>query len=350
MIKKRAVLATFVAGAVLLISQPTFGALPPVSTSPTFSLDFSDSSKVSGTTWTDQIAGLSATAVNTQFSTELGGVETFTGTSSYLDFGKPLIGSALNPTSDISGEVWVRINTFNANWNIFLTHWFDDTGGNGTTHDFHFSVYSDGISPRQLNLYTTGKYDLRGTSTIVTGKWYHFAFTVDNTSATKRIALYVNGKLETEYTQGSSVRTANTNNAVWVGDARSVVAPNGQIAKVRLYNRALTATEIKSNFDADRSIYGFATKVTLAATNSNYRTAQILNVTSTSSGTVTFYANDKVIPGCVRKSISASSACAWKPSLQGFNTVKAIVTPSDNQYANGIDQSRVFISKRTNNR
>ncbi len=65
MIKKRAILATFVAGAVLFTSQLSFAALPSVSTSPTFSLDFSDSSKVSGTTWTDQVAGLSASAVGT---------------------------------------------------------------------------------------------------------------------------------------------------------------------------------------------------------------------------------------------------------------------------------------------
>ena len=345
----RATVVSAITAVVLCTSQYAFAALS-VSTSPTFSLDFADSTKVSGSTWTDQVAGLSATAVNTQFSSELGGVETFTGTSSYFDFGKPAIGSALNPTSNISAEAWVRINTFNANWNIFLTHWFDDTAGNGSTHDFHFSVYSDGSSPRQLNLYTTGKSDLRGTSTIVTGKWYHFAFTVDNSSATKRIALYVNGILETEFTQAASVRTANTNNAVWVGDARANVAPNGQIAKVRLYSRALTASEVKSNFDADRSIYGFATRVTLTASNSIYRTTQSLSTTSTSSGKVTFYSNGKVIPGCIRVLISTSATCTWKPSLHGFNTLKAIVTPSDSQYANGTAQSTVFIAKRTNNR
>lgn len=337
------------AAVVLCITQYVFAAVS-VSTSPTFSLDFADSTMVSGSTRTDQVAGLSATAVGTQFSPELGGIETFTASNSYLEFGKPAIGTAINPTSDISAEVWVRFSTFNANWNIFLTHWFDETSGSSVANDFHFSVYSDGTSPRQLNLYTTGKSDLRGTSTIVTGKWYHFSFTVDNTSATKRIALYVNGQLETAFTQATSVRTANTNNRFWVGDARANVSPNGNIAKVRIYNRALTAAEVKSNFDADRSTYGFATRVSISAANALYKSSQIITATSTSAGTATFYANNKVIPGCIRRPISSSVSCNWKPWLHGFNTVRASITPSDNQYAPGSAQTTVFVTKRSGTR
>lgn len=346
---KRTTSVAALAAVVLCITQYAFAALS-VSTSPTFSLDFADPTKVSGSTWTDQVASLSATAVGTQFSSELGGIETFTATGSYLDFGKPAIGTAINPTSDISAEVWARISTFNANWNIFLTHWFDDTAGTSTSNDFHFSVYSDGTSPRQLNLYTTGKSDLRGTSTIVTGKWYLFSFTIDNSSATKRIALYVNGQLETVFTQAASVRTTNTNNRLWVGDARTSVAPNGNLAKVRIYNRALTAAEVKSNFDADRSRYGFATKVSLSASNAFYKSSQTITATSTSAGTATFYANDKVIPGCIKKAISSSVSCTWKPWLHGFNTVRAKITPSDTQYAPGSAQATVFITKRSGTR
>jgi hypothetical protein len=334
---------------VLCFSQYAFAALS-VSTSPTFSLDFSDPTKVSGSTWTDQVAGLSATAVNTQFSSELGGIETFTATGSYLDFGKPAIGSALNPSSDISAEAWVRISNFNATWNIFLTHWFDDTAGNSASNDFHFSVYSDGVSPRQLNFHTTSKADLRGTSTIVTGKWYHFTFTIDNTSATKRIALYVNGQLETAYTQSATVRTANANNRFWVGDARASVAVNGNVAKARIYNRALTATEVKSNFDADRLIFGFSARVTITASDSIYKSSQTISATTTSPGVVTFFDNDKVIPGCIRKTITASTSCSWKPSLHGFNKLKATVIPTDTQYALGSAQMTVFITKRTGTR
>ena len=350
MLKRRTTVVAVISTVVLCFSQWAFAAVPNVSTNPSFALDFSDSTKRSGSIWTDQVAGLTATELGTQYLADFGGVESFSATASSLDFGKPAIGTALNPTSDISAEVWIKINTFNTNWNIFLTHWFDDAIGNSTANDFHFSVYTDGTSPRQLNLYTTGKSDLRGTSTIVTGKWYYFAFTIDNTSATKRIDLYVNGVRETTWTQSASVRTANTVNRFYVGDARTAGSPNGQIAKVRLYSRALTATEIKSNFDADRERYGFSPTLSMSVPATTYRSAQNISLTSSHAGVVSFYSNNRLIPGCVKKAIATSTTCTWKPSIHGMNTLKAYLVPTDTMTAPGSTQITSFVGKRTNTR
>ena len=350
MSKKRTAVAAILATAVLSLAQYAYAATPPVTTAPTFSLDFSDSSKVSGSTWTDQVASLSAAAVGTQFSPELGGIETFTASASYLDFGKPAIGSALNPTNDLSGEVWIKFTTLNQYWNIFLTHWFDDLAGNGTASDFHFGVYTDGVRTRTLNLYTTNKADLYGTTAIVTNKWYHFVFTIDNSSATKREAIYVNNNLEASYTSASSLRVANTSNKFIVGDARAATGPNGVLAKVRLYSRALTATEVQSNFFAERAAFGYQAQVNLSAANGLYRTSQTLTATSSQAGKATFYANNKVIPGCMKKAITTTVTCSWKPAIHGFNNVRVAVTPTDAQYADGSAQSTIFIVKRTNNR
>jgi hypothetical protein len=350
MSKKRTAVAAILATAVLSLTQYAYGATPPVSTSPTFSLDFSDSSKVSGSTWTDQVAGLSASAVGTQFSPELGGIESFTASASYLDFGKPAIGTAANPSSDISAEVWVKFSSFNTNWNIFLTRWFDDSAGNSTASDFHFAVYSDGTSPRQLNLYTTNKFDLRGATTIILNKWYHFVFTIDNTSTTKREVLYVNNTADAVYASPSVIRVANSANRTYVGDARSLVSPNGVIAKVRMYNRALSATEVQSNFFVERAAFGYQANVSISAANGIYRAAQTLTATSSQAGKATFYANNKVIPGCMKKAITTTVTCSWKPAIHGFNNVKVTVTPTDAQYADGSAQSTLFIVKRSNNR
>lgn len=350
MLQRRATVIAVIATVVLCFSQWAFAAAPNVSTSPTFSLDFSDASKRSGSIWTDQVAGLTAAESGSQYLTDFGGVESFSATASYLDFGKPAIGSALNPTSNMSAEVWIKFNVFNLNWNIFLTHWFDDIAGGSIANDYHFSVYTDGTSPRQLNLYTTGKADLRGTSTIVTGKWYHFAFSIDNTSATKKIELYVNGVRETLFTQSASVRTANVNNKLIVGDARTAGSPSGLIAKVRIYNRALTSTEIKSNFDADRVTYGFAPTLTMSTTTSTYRTAQNISLTSSHPGVVSFYSNNRLIPGCIKKSITVSITCSWKPSIHGSNSVRAYLVPTDTMIAPGSTQITSFVNKRTNSR
>ena len=350
MFKRRTALAALVAGAVLLTSQLSFAAAPAVSTSPTFSLDFSDSSKVSGTTWTDQVAGLSATAINTQHSTELGGSETFTASASYLEFGKPAIGSPINPAGDMSAEVWVKFSTFNANWNIFLTKWFDTTAGGAVTSDYHFAVYSDGTSPRQLNLYTTNKSDLRGSTTIQLNQWYHFVFTIDNTSATKRISLYVNGNLDATHTASTSLRTANTNNMFIVGDARANTGPNGVIARLRIYNKALTSSEVSSNYSADLTQFIPVANISLTASNGIYRVSQSLTATTTQPGIAKFYVNNKVIPGCGKLAISASVTCNWRPSMRGNMVIKVVVVPTDTAIASKTTQSSLFIGNRSSKR
>lgn len=350
MFKRRIALAALVAGAVLFTSQLSFAAAPAVSTSPTFSLDFSDSSKVSGTTWTDQVAALSATAINTQHSPELGGSETFTSSASYLEFGKPAIGSAINPSGDMSAEVWVKFSSFNANWNIFLTKWFDNVGGGAVSSDYHFSVYTDGSSPRQLNLYTTGKSDLRGSTTIALNQWYHFVFTVDNTSTTKRINLYVNGNLDATHTSATSLRTANTNNMFIVGDARANTGPSGAIARVRIYNKVLTGSEVSSNYSADRTQFIPVANISLTAANGLYRVSQSLTATTTQPGIAKFYANNKVIPGCGRLAVAASVTCNWRPSTRGNMVIKVVVVPTDSAIASKTAQSSLFIGNRSSKR
>lgn len=347
--------AALTATMAFLFTQFAFAATPIVTTSPTFSLDFSDSSKKSGSTWTDQIAGLSATENGTSYSTELGGIESFTSSNSYLDFGKPAIGTAANPSSDITAELWFRISTFNANWNILLSRWFDNTGGTAVASDFHFSVYSDtGANTPQINIYTTGKSDLRGTTTLVANKWYYAAFSVDNSSATKKLTLYLNGQAENTFTSATALRTANTNNNLWVGDARGAVAPNGQIAKVRIYNRALTAAEVKSNFDVERITFGYTTALSLAASNGIYRNSQTLTTSSVNQGKVTFFANGKKIPGCINVAQTGSgpyvAICTWKPTLHGFNNLKAYLEPTNIRLAPSSITATNFVTKRSNNR
>jgi len=335
----------------------TFAIIPPiahaaldVTTSPTFSLDFSDATKVSGSTWTDQVAAKSAAAVGTTFSNESGGIQTFTATTSYLDFGASASGTPTNPANDISGEAWVKFNTFNANWNIFMTRWFSDlAGGQSDSYDFHFAVYSatGAANTQRLNLYTTGKFDLSGATTIVTGKWYHLVFTVDNTSATKKITLYVNGVEDATFTSVSSLRTSKPNSKFIIGDSRASTGLSGQMARARLYNKALTAAEVVSNFNADRNSLGYGSSVTLSASNSTYRLPTTLTATTSGAGKVAFFASGKVISGCARKIAVTSATCVWKPSRHGSVELSARFTPTDNSLAQSIGLKSVSIAPRT---
>lgn len=82
--------------------------------------------------------------------------------------------------------------------------------------------------------------------------------------------------------------------------------------------------------------------------------AQTLTATASTTGTITFYANGKKIPGCISKSVTGSApitvTCIWKPMTSGGFTVKAVLIPTDNTIANGISQVNYVVGRRTNNR
>jgi photosystem II stability/assembly factor-like uncharacterized protein len=60
-----------------------------------------------------------------------------------------------------------------------------------------------------------------------------------------------------------------------------------------------------------------------------------INAAISTSGKVTFYANGKVISGCIKKSASASAVCSWKPAIQGRITqLKALLVPNSSSYQN----------------
>lgn len=60
-----------------------------------------------------------------------------------------------------------------------------------------------------------------------------------------------------------------------------------------------------------------------------------INAAISTPGKVTFYANGKAIPGCIKKSSSTSALCSWKPAVQGQIThLKALLVPNSSSYQN----------------
>jgi hypothetical protein len=89
------------------------------------------------------------------------------------------------------------------------------------------------------------------TSTFSDGDWVHFVAVYDETNA----IVYINGAEES-----TTARTAhsitNTDTKMIGRDSLGVRYYNDQIALPRIYNRALTATEVARNYNADRSKFG----------------------------------------------------------------------------------------------
>ncbi len=96
---------------------------------------------------------------------------------------------------------------------------------------------------------------VRGTTDIIDGQWHHVAGTYDGSGSASGVKLYVDGVLESMIVEQDDLG-ANTilNNApLTIGtrkDNTADVAFNGLIDEVEVYNRALTASEIQSIYNA----------------------------------------------------------------------------------------------------
>lgn len=97
-----------------------------------------------------------------------------------------------------------------------------------------------------------------GTTTSITyntGQWYNIVYVGQNLSANSlTISLYVNGNLQFS---GTDTTINTTDSTLKLGtNPAGTLAFNGRIAQARVYNKALSADEIKKNYDGLRSKFG----------------------------------------------------------------------------------------------
>ena len=95
--------------------------------------------------------------------------------------------------------------------------------------------------------------DFQSAVSYSTGVWYHWVITVDKNASSNPIKVYVNGTLDS---QGDTSAGASNLNVSTAGAAighkvnNGTESFNGDIKLVKVYNRVLTASEAKSNFNA----------------------------------------------------------------------------------------------------
>ena len=83
----------------------------------------------------------------------------------------------------------------------------------------------------------------------VTNQWYHLAWTISGTT----LIFYVNGVADGTVTLAGNIAPSGTSR---LGLANAGEYATGSIGTVQVYNRALLATEIQQNFNAQRTRYG----------------------------------------------------------------------------------------------
>jgi len=181
------------------------------------------------------------------YNSEGGGILDFDGTD---DYGEILNNETLQITGDQTLEFWVYPKRRNIRQNFYNKAY----GGEGTiTYEtsgalnYYYGTNGGNGSPYQ-------GFGTTGTPMATLDEWYHITLVRDLSSASKTLKWYINGVLNRSASATYSSATAGTNN-ILIGDGYTNNF-QGKIGIVRVYNIALSESEVSQNYNATKSRYG----------------------------------------------------------------------------------------------
>ena len=201
-----------------------------------------------GTTWTDlSKEGNNTTLVNgATFNNENGGSILFDGTNEYGWFNRNG-GTNFDGKDEISICTWVNYQSTGASdCYVMMEDYF--------AGDFQEPVRML-ISPSgtfRVDIFTTSATSSPTDVTAVTNEWFNFSFTYDGAY----IKSYINSNFKGSVSQSGNIKTPTQSNARWLlgcGElTRSERFSNVKLASIQMYNRVLSAEEIKQNYNATK--------------------------------------------------------------------------------------------------
>jgi hypothetical protein len=119
---------------------------------------------------------------------------------------------------------------------------------------FRFFLSIDGALYPGINL---GQYQYFDYSTsLIANRWYYFAVVVGGTLTSPTLTMYINNTTQTfsPVNLKSSV-TLNQDYRIGINQSNNE-SLNGSVAKLLIYNRALTQQEVLQNYNATKSRFG----------------------------------------------------------------------------------------------
>ncbi len=204
----------------------------------------------SGTTWSDLSGnGNNGILINgpTFDSGNLGSI-VFDGVNDYVDTGQKF---NFDQSSQFSAEFWIN----------FISHSDKSVAAAGIVGKGHYYnnnwsiwLYND----HRIFFETTGNPTRQGlvylsTNSLALNTWHHYVATYNNGLK----SAYVNGILiGTQSYTGPGNFTNNNNVLIGRRPGDSSRSLRGNISSVKLYNRALSASEVQQNYNATRGRYG----------------------------------------------------------------------------------------------
>ena len=211
-------------------------------------LDASDKNSYpgSGTTWTNMVSSNNGTLTNgPTFNSANNGSIVFDGTNDYVS-----LNSNPSVTNQITFETWINLDVSNIT---------------GTYVAGHIA----GIETRYRLIYTTSSFSW--VCCTVSNSWYSAGTAIDFDTGTSLSninyhvvgtyngsfnSLYINGNLKTT---GSAISgNIPSGGTFYIGNSLvgNIIYPKGKGYACRIYNRALSALEVKQNYNAQKSRFG----------------------------------------------------------------------------------------------
>jgi|GEM_PF-1259719 len=187
-----------------------------------------------------------------------GGAMSFDGVDDYVDCGTKSLG-----LTDVTLGMWVK-TSFIEDQYVF------DGWGQGPRVQFTIDVGSED----KANMYSTvSATRVSSTTSVDDGNWHHIVYQYSGTT----MRIYVDGVSEASGNGG----VINWNDWVWRVGQQSALYFNGSIDEVRVWNRSLSADEVKqqyygslNKYDSDKWVFSYS-PANLPAGSHNYSAAVV---------------------------------------------------------------------------
>lgn len=165
---------------------------------------------------------------------------TVDGTGDYVSVADSTSLDSLGGTQQMTIATWVNPSI---NYSAMASAWYYFNAIAGPTYrgwEFGYEGWNDGVSFKPYNNSGTG-FEVRHTTTLTSGTWYHYTAVVNGSF----VGLYRNGILVDSRNDFTGTLRTDTTSFNIGGESGSNYF-TGTFDEVRLYNKALSASEIQS--------------------------------------------------------------------------------------------------------